>query len=250
MDIVKAAVRHDQDDILCLRITAEMVHDLFSSRVKPGVNPLRPQRLDQRLRCKARLGWQLFSVVVDIGDEHTIGDAERLGILVLKHGTPARGGTGLEDSPQPCPRIGLTYALQGDAHCCWMMREIVENRDAADHATYFAAPFDVRIGGQAGSDLRRRQAQALGDNHRRQHILHVVRSEQRTGERPERLAVMVHSEVRARGIGMPGDHLPLGAGFQTIGLDRRGNGYGGQQLTDMGSIVASDETAIGLVKVG
>ena len=85
-----------------------------------------------------------------------IGDAERLGILVLKHGAPARGGTGLEDGPQPCPRIGLTYAFQGDAHRRWMMREIVENRDAADHAAHFAAPFDVRIGGQAGSDLRRR----------------------------------------------------------------------------------------------
>ena len=50
MDIVKATVRHDQDHVRCLRVAAEMVHNLFSSRVKPGVNLLRPQCLDQRLR--------------------------------------------------------------------------------------------------------------------------------------------------------------------------------------------------------
>ena len=49
MDIVKATVRHDQDHIRCLRVAAEMVHNLFSGRVKPGANPLRPQRLDQYL---------------------------------------------------------------------------------------------------------------------------------------------------------------------------------------------------------
>src|SRR5262249_21467261 len=162
----------------------------------------------------------LLSVAVDIGDEHTIGAAERLGILVLKHGTPAGSRTGLEDSPQSCPGIGLTDSFQWDAHRRWMMWEIVENRGTANHATYFAASCDVRRGGQAGSDLPWRQAQALGDNHCGQHILHVVRSEQRTDERPERLAVMVYGEVRARGIGMPDDHLPLGAGFQAIGLDR------------------------------
>ena len=47
MDIIKATVGHDQDHIWCLRVAAEMVHNLFSSRVKPGLNPLRPQRLDQ-----------------------------------------------------------------------------------------------------------------------------------------------------------------------------------------------------------
>ena len=40
MDIVKATVRHDQDHVPCLRVAAEMVHNLFSSRVKPGVNPV------------------------------------------------------------------------------------------------------------------------------------------------------------------------------------------------------------------
>src|SRR5215471_11379088 len=104
--------------------------------------------------------------MVDIGDEYAVGDMERLGILVLKHGTPTCGGTGLEDGPQAGPRISLAYALQGDAHRCWMMREIVENRDATNHAAHFAAPFDVRIGGETGSDLGRRQAQVLGNNYR------------------------------------------------------------------------------------
>ena len=49
MDIVKATVRHDQDHIRCLRVVAEMVYNLFSGRVKPGANSLRPQRLDQYL---------------------------------------------------------------------------------------------------------------------------------------------------------------------------------------------------------
>src|SRR4029450_7607735 len=106
------------------------------------------------------------------------------------------------------------------------------------------ASFAVRIGGQASSDLRWRQAQALGDNHCGQHILHVVRPEQRTGERPERLAVMVHGEVGCGSTAMPAACLPLGPGFQAIGLDRRGNGYGGQQLTNMRSIVAGDKTAV------
>ena len=56
---------------------------------------------------------------------------------------------------------------------------------------------------------------------------------------------MVHSEVRARGIGMPGDYLPLGAEFQAIGLDRSGDGHSSQQLADMGGIMAGDETAVG-----
>src|SRR5215475_7048889 len=129
-----------------------------------------------------------------------------------------------------------------------MMREIIENRDATHHAAHFAASLDVRIGGEAGSDLGRRQAQVLGNNYRGQHILHVVRSEQRTGEQPERLAVMVHGQMRTRGIGMPGDCLPLGAGFQTIGLDRRGDRYAGQQRADMGGIVAGDETAVSWYK--
>ena len=49
MNIVEATVRHDQDHVRCLRVTAEMVHNLLSGRVKPSLNPLRPQRLDQFL---------------------------------------------------------------------------------------------------------------------------------------------------------------------------------------------------------
>ena len=52
MDIVEATVRHDQDHVRCLRVAAEMVHNLFSGRVKPGVNPVFLQRLDQRLSEK------------------------------------------------------------------------------------------------------------------------------------------------------------------------------------------------------
>jgi hypothetical protein len=47
MDVIEATVGHDQDHIRGLRVTAEMVHNLFSGRVKPGANPLRLQRLDQ-----------------------------------------------------------------------------------------------------------------------------------------------------------------------------------------------------------
>ena len=73
-----------------------------------------------------------------------------------------------------------------------------------------------------------RQSQALCHDYRGQDVLDVVRSEQWTHKGPERLAVMVHGDMRARGLGMPGDCLPLGTGCQTIGLDRCGDRDCGQ----------------------
>ena len=55
MDVVKAAVRHDQDDVRGLRVATEMGHNLLRSRVKPGANPLLPQHLNERLGLEARL---------------------------------------------------------------------------------------------------------------------------------------------------------------------------------------------------
>ena len=50
MYIVEATIRHDQDHVRCLRVAAEMVHNLLSGRVKPGVNLVFLQRRDQRPR--------------------------------------------------------------------------------------------------------------------------------------------------------------------------------------------------------
>jgi hypothetical protein len=78
-------------------------------------------------------------VAVDIGDEHAIGNAERLGHtraetrhvrLVAERGSKTAHSR---------PRIGLTYTLQGDAHRRRMMRKIVEDRDATDHAAHRSA---------------------------------------------------------------------------------------------------------------
>ena len=55
MNILKAAVGHDQDHVRWLCIAAEVSNNLFSSRVKPGTNPVCLQRLDQGLGREACL---------------------------------------------------------------------------------------------------------------------------------------------------------------------------------------------------
>src|SRR5438552_3790742 len=84
----------------------------------------------------------------------------------------------------------------------------------------------------------------MGHGYRSQDVLDVVWSKQRAGEGPERLAMMVHSDVGAGCICLPRHRLPLGTGFQTIGLDRRRAGHRGQQLADMRGIMAGNEAAI------
>ena len=78
------------------------------------------------IRKPARLGRQLFPVVVDIGNEHAISAAERLGILLLKHGTPACGGTGLEDGPQRA--LGVAHRLHPAGRL--VVHQLLLERDA------------------------------------------------------------------------------------------------------------------------
>ena len=55
MNILKAAVGHDQDHVRWLGIAAEMGNDFCRSWVKPGTNLVCLQRLDQGLGRKACL---------------------------------------------------------------------------------------------------------------------------------------------------------------------------------------------------
>ena len=167
------------------RCSATMVRTMSStSRDVPGTPARAAQILNQLL------GRQTFGLgqrgAEDRRDDDFVGGAERAREVILEHAPARRGRSRLEHRPDPAGRVAGAQRRERFVNGRRMMREVVQHRDAARDADHFQAPLDALERPQPVGERRGARPRVVADGDGRQRVPHVVDTEQRRLEAPER----------------------------------------------------------------
>jgi len=99
--------------------------------------------------------------------------SQSIGEFILKNRAAGRVATRLKNRPQSLPRKTNAQGFNRLTNCCWMMREIVNHRHAADFSAHLHPPLDARERVKRQLDLRVRQPYMPGYGNDSQRIAHI-----------------------------------------------------------------------------
>ena len=194
MNATKTAVRHQDHNIAIAMLPDNGRNDVVVVRNVPCVAASSGQIGDESIRIQTLRFRQR-------GPEHRcdndfVGGAERGGKCFLKDAPAGRGGTRLEDRPDPAIRIAAPQRGQRLEHSRRVVGEVIQDGDAASDADHLQPPLDSLERAQSPRHLVGPESGPGADGNRGERIANIVDAEQRRVERPVRFAPPPDVEVR------------------------------------------------------
>src|SRR5947209_15086727 len=196
VDSVEAAVGHDGDHVAFAKDGREVCDDCVRAVEAEGGASPRGYFADERVGVEELAVGAAALARKHRGDDDGVGGAEGCGVLALED-CEARGGRArLEDGDDSPARVLVAQRSQRLADGGRVVREVVNDRDAALAPAHLHAPLDALERGERVLDLRARDAPRFGGDDDREAVAHVEVADERHLELTPLRAVAEDPEAR------------------------------------------------------